>query len=314
MEKLIKALVVAVAFAIACSFVALVIFHIIALKDRVYHRSYVGSIKKCVKKLAKLRILKNFGRGNKNGKKEFFCENGDDMESIIIKGNRKFGVDSFSNYLIQTCRQHKSKRQALAFAFIVYDFDNHTIIDILEKKNYWSTLDKISSKVLSVFYINSRDSYYKKRQEEIYQDELLQEDDSSDEKYISLLVPIKIEPTPTDNAISFIKSEFELDENIKTPFVLFFQIDNDNKISDSFIVGLKQDKLEDAFLELRDIIKNAVESLDKVLPENYKNHQEIFNLIKEGVNSGQFYDFVSKKVKPMLSIERIYLLLKLFTE
>jgi hypothetical protein len=40
MEKLIKALVVAVAFAIACSFVALLIFHVITLKEGIYHRSY----------------------------------------------------------------------------------------------------------------------------------------------------------------------------------------------------------------------------------------------------------------------------------
>ncbi|HOH71058.1 MAG TPA: hypothetical protein PK552_03250 [Paludibacteraceae bacterium] len=129
---------------------------------------------------------------------------------------------------------------------------------------------------------------------------------------ISLLVPITRKPTPIDNAIGFVKSEFELDDNIKTPFVLFFQINNDDNISDSFIVGLKQDRLEDAFLELRDHIKNAVESLNKVLPENYKNHQEIFNLIKSGVKSGKFYDFVNKKVKPILrGIETIISLVNL---
>ncbi|HPB85804.1 MAG TPA: hypothetical protein PLR63_08480, partial [Paludibacteraceae bacterium] len=89
-------------------------------------------------------------------------------------------------------------------------------------------------------------------------------------------------------------------------------INNDDNISDSFIVGLKQDRFEDAFLELRDHIKNAVESLNKVLPENYKNHQEIFNLIKSGVKSGKFYDFVNKKVKPILrGIETIISLVNL---
>jgi hypothetical protein len=233
------------------------------------------------------------------------------MVPIVIIENQQFDEESFKHFLVQTCRQHKLEGRALAFSFIVYDFDNHTITDILEKINYWNTLDKISGKTLSVFYINSKDSYYKKRQEQIYQDELRQQNRNSQSRTISFLIPITRQPTPTDNAIGFVKSEFELDEDIKTPFVLFFQIDNDDNISDSFIVGLKQDRLEDAFLELRDHIKNAVESLDKVLPENYNNHQEIFNLIKSGVESGKFYDFINKKVKQKLGIGTIISLVKL---
>jgi hypothetical protein len=233
------------------------------------------------------------------------------MVPIVINENQQFDEESFKDFLVQTCRQHKLEGIALAFAFIVYDFDNHTITDILEKKNYLNTIDKISGKTLSVFYINSQDSYYKKRQEQIYQDELRQRDRNSQSGTISFLFPITRKPTPTDNAIDFVKSEFELDENIKTPFVLFFQIDSDDNISDSFIVGLKKDKLEEAFLELRDHIKNAVESVDKVLPENYSNDQEIFNLIKCGVKSGKFYDFMNEKVKLKLGIGTIISLVKL---
>jgi len=233
------------------------------------------------------------------------------MVPIAINENQQFDEESFKDFLIQMCRQHKSEGRALAFAFIVYDFDNHTITDILEKKNYWNTLDKISGKTLSVFYINSQDSYYKRRQEQIYQDELSRSERNSRNGMMSFLVPITRTPTPTDNAIGFVRSEFKLDHSIKTPFVLFFQIGNDDNISDSFIVGLKQDRLEEAFLELRDHIKNAVESLNKVLPENYTNHQEIFNLIKDGVESGQFYNFVNNKVKPKLGIGTIISFVKL---
>lgn len=233
------------------------------------------------------------------------------MVPIVINENQEFDEESFKDLLIMTCRQHKLEGRALAFSFIVYDFDNHTITDILEKKNYWNTLDKISGKTLSVFYINSQDSYYKRRQEEIYRDELRQQDRNSRSGTFSFLVPITRKPTPTDNAISFVKSKFELDDNIKTPFVLFFQIDNLDNISDYFIVGLKKDRLEDALLELRDHIKKAVESVEKVLPENYGNHQEIFNLIKSGVESGKFYNFINNKVKPKLSIGTIISLIKL---
>lgn len=83
--------------------------------------------------------------------------------------------------------------------------------------------------------------------------------------------------------------------NLKHPFVLLFQTDGEDT-SDFFVVALKQDKLEEAFLELRDHIKNAVDSLSKVKPEYFKNHQEIFDLIKDGVGNGKFYDFVRKKI------------------
>lgn len=234
------------------------------------------------------------------------------MVPIVINENQQFDEESIKDLLIQKSRQHKSEGRALAFAFIVYDFDNHTITEILEKRNYWSTLDKISGKTLSVFYINSQDSYYRTRQEQIYQDDLQERDRNSRSGTISYIEPVKRKPTPTDNAICFVKTEFELNDNIKTPFILFFQIDNDDNISDSFIVGLYQDRLEEAFLELRDHIKNAVESIAKVLPENYKNHNEIFNLIKSGVESGKFYDFVNKKIKQKLGIGAIISLVKLF--
>ena len=223
----------------------------------------------------------------------------------MVNDNGKFDADNFRDYLAQTCGQRRAEGRALAYAFIVYDFDNHTITDILGQKNYWSALDKGSGKVLSIFYIDSRDSYYEERQKQIHQD-ALRRVRSSSSKMLSYLTPVAMEPTPTDNAIGLIKSTFEIDKNIKTPFVIFFQIDNNGDITDSFIVGLKQDRLEDAFLELKNHIRNAVESLNDLLPENYGNHQEIFTLIKQGVEGGKFNDFVSKVVKSKLgAIETI---------
>lgn len=216
---------------------------------------------------------------------------------IPIAYNENQGIDGndFGNYLIQMCKQHRSQGKALAFAFIVYDFENHTIPDILKKRSYWNALHKISGNKLGVFYINSQDSYYKKRQNEIYKDELQKRKKNSQGGTLSFLIPITKKPIPIDNAIDFLKSEFQIDENIKTPFVLFFQLDNEDNLSDYFIVQLKKDKLEDAFLELKTHIKNAVNSLDKVSPENYENHQEIFELIKGELESSQLNRFIAKK-------------------
>lgn len=208
------------------------------------------------------------------------------MIPIAINENQKFDYKSFKEYLVCICKEHRYAGRALAFAFIVYDFEDYTITEILQKKNYWTSLDKISGKTLSIFYINSNDSYYNKRQEEIYQEELKQFDRSIKRGEMSYMVPVARGVTPVDNAIGIIKEGLGIEENIKTPFVLFFQVGKEDNISDSLLVNLKRDKLEDAFLELRDHIKNAVESLSEVLPENNRNHQEIFNLLKTGIKGG----------------------------
>lgn len=234
------------------------------------------------------------------------------MVPIVTNGKQYFDEESFKKSIMETCENHKKEGRALAFAFIVYDFENHTIPEILKNKDYWSSLDKISGRRLSVFYINSQDEYYNQRQEEIYQEAQKRMSWNAQKGVMSYLVPITRKPTPTDNAIHYLRKEFEIEENINTPFVIFFQLNNDNNISDSFIVGLKKEKLEDAFLELREHIQKAVNSLDKVLPENYGNHQEIFNLIKAEVESGKFYIFVNDKIKKNLTLGKLISIAKFF--
>lgn len=138
------------------------------------------------------------------------------MVPIVISEDKKFNEESFKEYLVDTCRKHKTEGRALAFAFIVYDFDNHTITQILKKEDYWNSLDKISGKTLSVFYINSQESYFQRRQQEIYQDELRQRENFSKKGYISFLVPLTLKSTPFDNAIGLIKEEFEVEEDRKS--------------------------------------------------------------------------------------------------
>lgn len=231
------------------------------------------------------------------------------MVPIAIKDNKKFDEVEFKEYLLDLCEQQKKHKKALAFAFIVYDFDDQSITQILKNKDYWTNLDIVSGKFLSIFYINSQDSYYKRRQRQIYNEEQRRQERGSQIGF-SFLIPISLKPTPLDNAIGFLKKEFDLDDNLKHPFVLFFQTDGSD-ISDSFIVSLKQEKLEESFFELRDHIKNAVESLSNVKSEYFNNHQEIFNLIRSGVEGGKFNDFVKKKVVSKLGIGTIISLIKL---
>lgn len=124
-------------------------------------------------------------------------------------------------------------------------------------------------------------------------------------------VPITQEQTPTDLAINHLREVFKIEESINTPFVIFFQINN-NDISDSFIVKLKKDRLEDAFFELRDHIRRAVDPFKKNLSENHYNHQEIFNLIKAEVKRGRFSVFIKNEIDKNLNIGTIMSFLEFF--
>ena len=53
---------------------------------------------------------------------------------------------------------------------------------------------------------------------------------------------------------------------------------------------------EEAFLELKFHIENAVKAISEVKSEYYGNHQEIFNLLKNGIEGGKFNKFIKKNV------------------
>lgn len=227
-----------------------------------------------------------------------------------MNSNREFTQETFREYLINLCKdRHRSKR-ALSFAFLVYDFEDHTIREILKKEEYWTALDKISGHFLSIFYINSKDSYYKRRQREIFFEEKRQQEHPSISGLTEFLVPIKPRSTPLDKTIEFLRKEFNIEERIKHPFVIFFQTDGDN-IIDYFIVALKQDKVEDAFLELKRQISNAVDSLSEVKSKYSGNRQEIFELIRNGVQGGNYWEYINKKILSKIGIGTIISLIKI---
>lgn len=234
------------------------------------------------------------------------------MVPIVLTQDGNFDEEGFRNYLLDICRVHKEQGRALAFAFLVYDFEDYTIQQIIENKKYWTTLDKISGNYLSVLYINSQDSYYTRRQREIYEEEIAAQSRAAARGYMQFMRQITLQATPLDKSVNFLKKEFNLEENLEHPFVLFFQSDGE-VVLDYFAVALKQEKLEDAFLELKRQIESAVESIAKVTPENFKNHQEIFNLIESGVKSGNIGHFVKTKVISKIGIGSITTFIKLIS-
>ncbi|MFM9654017.1 hypothetical protein ACKI1S_49790, partial [Streptomyces galilaeus] len=63
-----------------------------------------------------------------------------------------------------------------------------------------------------------------------------------------------------------------------SPSVLFFQVDKE-QISDYFFVELKENKIEDGFIELKNLIDKSVEAIKDITPENKQNYQQIFHML-----------------------------------
>jgi hypothetical protein len=77
------------------------------------------------------------------------------MYTIYQHSNRKgHDFNSFKEDMIKICNSHRKNGKALAFAFILYDFDNATLRKVLNDQYYWDELDHISGKYLTVFSIN----------------------------------------------------------------------------------------------------------------------------------------------------------------
>ncbi|OGC08310.1 hypothetical protein A2V82_02205 [candidate division KSB1 bacterium RBG_16_48_16] len=187
--------------------------------------------------------------------------------------------DEFKNLFVDICTQHKNERRALAFAFILYDIDNPEISEILTRNDYWNALNKISGTYLTIFSLHNK---------EYPGFGLL---DMLDEPTFKLLEP------------HFDKSTYET-----LPSILFFQV-TDNKVIDSFYVKLRNERVEKSFLEIKKYIKSAVEALQKIDEENYQNHIEIFQQLKNNVKSIESilnFNEVIKKIKPVKEIFSIF--------
>ena len=188
--------------------------------------------------------------------------------------------ENFKNSIVDFCEQHKKENRALAFAFLMYDFENPQINKIIEDKDYWTSLHKISGQYLSVFYINSKEEYFG-------------EDLSSsgfEEKRGLYAVGKNQEILPV------LKQYFELDSNVKLPSILFFQVD-ERMIIDYFLLNLDEEKVEDSFIELKTYIKEAVNNLKGIKTEFYHNSKEIFEVMKSGVEGKKFKSVLFKRIQ-----------------
>lgn len=180
--------------------------------------------------------------------------------------------ESFKNRMIQICNQHRNENRAMAFAFVLYDFENPHLWKILNDNEYWLALNRISGKYLTIFSLNYKEKQIPTRRPK------------SD--YIQMLTNMPTYLNPSEGTNKLINKYFGEETKVKYPAILFFQTDN-NSVIDSLLVELKEDMIEPAFLELRKYIKSSVEALKKIKPENKQNLKEIFDCLERNVESTQ---------------------------
>ncbi len=203
---------------------------------------------------------------------------------IFKNGNvYELNTNDFSDGIIELCEKHREESRALAFAFLIYDFLNPQIIKVLEDADYWNALDTISGKFLSIYYINSR--------ERNFAEDLAAASDVERRGMHPINAGI-----PIDYLLPMLKNYLALDNNVKLPSILFFQVEG-KLISDYFLIELSEESIGKSFIELKDYISVAVDRLKMIDPENYGNFQPIFESLKQGVDSKRFRKVLFKNVQ-----------------
>lgn len=176
--------------------------------------------------------------------------------------------------IINICNNHKEEKRALAFAFIIHNYTSPQLNKVLADRDYWHSIDKISGHLLTVFYLPSR--------AENFGEDLLKSTGMEKRSMYGIAIG-----GSNDIFIPMIKNYLQYDRPIKLPTILFFQTDG-RLVQDFFFVELSEQKIEESFIEIRAYINGAVDELKRVKSEYYRNDQEIFILLKNGVNAVSF--------------------------
>lgn len=199
-------------------------------------------------------------------------------------GNEGLDFESFSKKMVEICNEHKQSNRALAFGFIICDFNNPQIWKILNDREYWLALNEISGKYLSVFSLNYNTTQKKTN---IYE--------------VRFLTSISTNHKPHVVTNTLIQKYFK-EVEVNYPAILFFQVDN-NSVIDSLLIDLKEQEIEKAFLELENYLISAVSALEKITPENRQNIREVFNCLEAEVKSLRTARKIKRIVQNTLSVK-----------
>ena len=211
------------------------------------------------------------------------------MHQIKTSDGKFDGVQSIEEYIIRIGKEHKTEKKALAFAFIVYDFDNPHIDEMLAKSSYYNALDYISGKTLTVFYINSSYLNY-------------QSDKAKESNKMNFEFGVQKIDAPANVSPKYIAEKLINKDSLPSPSIMFFRI-SDNTVSEYTIAHLRENEIEKGFNELLNIIKTAVDSLSQVKDKYRDNEKEIFSLLKQSIESSEFWKAANAGYDKMMKLK-----------
>ncbi len=192
--------------------------------------------------------------------------------------------DSFRHEMMQICSRHKEERRALAFAFILYDFENPQLWKVLNDNQYWLALNEISGEYLTVFSFNYKEEKKIKKEFGI-------------SRRISYrLSTVTTSTNPSKGIEELVHKYFGSDFLLSYPAILFFQVDNE-VITDSLLIELKEELIEPAFQELKEYLKSSVEALRRIKPEDRNNAKDVFDSLERKVSSTRTIRKIKRVVK-----------------
>lgn len=204
------------------------------------------------------------------------------MCPIILSGSKKgyYGFEEFKGAFESICRSHRAEGKALAFAFILYDFEHPELRKVLADDAYWYALNSISGKYLTVFSFH-----------------LPARTGRGDR------TPVR--GSPFADANHYVAELFGVTLPQSRPLILFFQI-HANTISEPYLYVLKGDSMVEMFHEIRDALSDAVESVQSVRPEFRDNTEGIFNLIKNSLKQRKLAGKAKGVIKLAIRVKEIF--------
>lgn len=211
--------------------------------------------------------------------------------------DRGSSYEQFEKEFLNICNQHRNDKNALVFAFLLYDFENYQIAKILDDPHYWISLNAISGNYLTVFSLHYKAEDIKQKIMEMMQNRM----NRSAEKGFGM-IPTDVNPSLETNRL--IKKYFGDEIIVKYPSVLFFQVQNSN-VSDYRLIQLDQREIEAAFLELKKYIEVAAKALHEVNRENKHNVKEIFSLVDQSVAGIRQGIQIKKGIKTITSVTEL---------
>lgn len=186
----------------------------------------------------------------------------------------------FISQLNSVCMQLHSEFKILLFGFIIFDESTPGFRKLMRDTDYWSALDKTSSDRIMVFSLADR--------METKADLFMEMMTSAPRSRKSL----------TESYSHLLKEVFKDESRLVYPSVLLFQVHN-GQIYNYRLVPLRCQNEFESMKAVQDLFECIAEVLAKVTPENFGNHPEIFNLVKNELLERKYTMYILEDPKMM---------------